>query len=430
MAFRDTKRGGFADVIRCDEPNYLIWKWHPTGVDTGYSNREFAIRTGSILRVKEGEVAVFVYKQKNGKMHDFIVGPYDEKIKTKNFPILSSIIGLWYEGDTPFQAEIFFINLAKVIQIKFAVPYFDVVDPRFLDFTAPVSVRGTITFRIKDYKHFIECHQMIQFDLDTLKNQISDFVYRVVKDCVANAPKTYDIPLIQIETKITAINENAESLLKDKLLDVFGITLTSLDIGALEIDKESESYLELKKVTKEATARKVEAGVSDYEERLRIQRQEEQYAKHIQTKTTNIGAHEADVREKVGVAGAEALGKMGENGVGNVDVGQGGAGFNPVSIAAGMAVGSAIGKNMAETMNTTNVSGNNQTPPPISQDLYYVAIDNKPSGPFNKEALLSMISNGQITKETLLWKQGTPNWEKAISFTEIAAFFPPDLPNK
>ena len=215
MAFRDTKRGGFADVIRCDEPNYLIWKWHPTGVDTGYSNREFAIRTGSILRVKEGEVAVFVYKQKDGKMHDFIVGPYDEKIKTKNFPILSSIIGLWYEGDTPFQAEIFFINLAKVIQIRFAVPYFDVVDPRFLDFAAPVAVRGTITFRIEDYKHFIECHQMIQFDLDTLKNQIGDFVYRVVKDCVANAPKTYDIPLIQIETKITAINENAESLLKD-----------------------------------------------------------------------------------------------------------------------------------------------------------------------------------------------------------------------
>ena len=80
MAFRDTKRGGFADVIRCDEPNYLIWKWHPTGVDTGYSNREFAIRTGSILRVKEGEVAVFVYKQKDGTMQDFIEGPFDQKI--------------------------------------------------------------------------------------------------------------------------------------------------------------------------------------------------------------------------------------------------------------------------------------------------------------------------------------------------------------
>ena len=125
------KKGGMFDVIRCDEPNYLIWKWHPSAFELGTSKREFGIRTNSVLRVKDGEVAVFVYKQKNGTMQDYIVGPFDQTIKTGNFPILQSIIGLVYEGDTPFQAEIFFINLAKIIQVKFAVPFFNVCDPFF-----------------------------------------------------------------------------------------------------------------------------------------------------------------------------------------------------------------------------------------------------------------------------------------------------------
>ena len=44
-------------------------------------------------------------------MQDFIVGPYDDTIKTANFPILSSIVGLAFGGESPFQAEIYFINL-------------------------------------------------------------------------------------------------------------------------------------------------------------------------------------------------------------------------------------------------------------------------------------------------------------------------------
>ena len=114
---KNNRKGGFMDEIRCDEPSYLIWKWHPSGVQLGEGNRENSIRFGSSLRVKDGEVAVFVYKQKNGTMQDFIEGPHDEIIKTKNFPVLASIVGLAYEGGTPFQAEVYFINLAHVVQV-------------------------------------------------------------------------------------------------------------------------------------------------------------------------------------------------------------------------------------------------------------------------------------------------------------------------
>lgn len=82
--FKRNKTGGIVDVIRCDQKDYLIWKWHPEGVSLGEGKRETAIRSNSVLRVKDGEVAVFVYKQGNGDLEDFIIGPSDTTLKTKN----------------------------------------------------------------------------------------------------------------------------------------------------------------------------------------------------------------------------------------------------------------------------------------------------------------------------------------------------------
>ena len=174
--FTKQRSGGFMDEIRCDEPSYLIWKWRPAGSDPGVNNRENAIRWGSSLRVKEGEAAVFVYKRRDGVTQDFIEGPYDQIIKTENLPVLASIVGLAYAGGTPFQAEVYFINLAQIIQVKFGIPFFDVYDPRFPDFGVPAAVRGTLSFRISDYREFIRLHRLNTFRLDDFQAQIRDAI--------------------------------------------------------------------------------------------------------------------------------------------------------------------------------------------------------------------------------------------------------------
>ena len=256
---RQKRTGGFMDEIRCDEPNYLIWKWHPAGVQLGEGNRENAIRWGSSLRVKDGEVAVFVYKQKSGAMQDYIVGPFDQTIKTANFPVLASIVGLAYEGGTPFQAEVYFINLARIIQVKFGVPFFDVYDPRFADFGVPVAVRGTISFRIEDYREFIKLHRLSSFNLDDFQKQIKDAVCRYVKDVVANAPAANNIPVIQIESKTAQINDAIEFDLAERLKETFGVVVSGVDIGAIEIDKGSDGYARLMAVTRNVTTATVQA---------------------------------------------------------------------------------------------------------------------------------------------------------------------------
>lgn len=449
--FNGSKSGGFMDEIRCDEPSYLIWKWHPAGSHQGNS-RENAIRWGSSLRVKDGEVAVFVYNQKNGVMQDYVVGPFDEKIKTENFPILASIVGLAYNGGTPFQAEVYFINLAQIIQVRFGIPFFDVYDPRFTDFGVPIAVRGTISFKIADYKEFIKLHRLSNFNIDDFQKQIRDAVIRYVKDTVTNAPAENDIPVIHIESKISLITDIVEYNISERLNDNFGVCISGVDIGAIEIDKSSDGYLQMMAITRDITSATVKAEMEaniknihdkqrieaeNYQETLRVQREEGQYSQRKQTQISNFAAYQTEAQAQVGIAGAEALGKMGGNGAGTVDIGGNGMGFNPAAMMAGMAVGGAVGQNIAGTMNGI-MSGTNSSiiPPSIPTVAFYVAANGQETGPFNLATLTQMISFGSLTNDSLVWKQGMAEWEKAGMVDDLKQLFsntitiPPIPPEK
>lgn len=431
--FGKRKAGGLMDEIRCDEPSYLIWKWHPNGSQQGNNNRENAIRWGSSLRVKDGEVAVFVYNQKNGVMQDYIEGPYDAILTTKNLPILANIIGLAYDGGTPFQAEVYFINLARMIQVKFGVPFFDIYDPRFADFGVPVAVRGTVSFRIADYREFIKLHRLNFFSTDEFQRQIRDAVSRYVKDTVANAPAANNIPVVQIESKTAQINDAVEYDISERLKENFGVLVSGVDIGAIEIDKTSEGYRQLMAVTKDIAATRIEAETQDYVERLRIQREEGQYSMHKQTQTTNIGAFQVEKQAEVGVAGAQALGQMGSNGAGDVNLGASGDGFNMAAMMASMAVGGAVGQNIAGAMNTM-MGGVGQAaqpgmiPPPISTVAYHVAVNGQATGPFDLSALTQMAASGQFTADSLVWKNGMAQWAKAGEVDELKGLFASPIP--
>lgn len=435
--FNKKNEGGLMDVIRCDEKEYLIWKWRPAGEDVNSTKKENAIRYGSSLRVKDGEVAVFVYPGENGNQ-DFIEGPFDQTIKTGNFPILSSIVGAAFGGASPFQAEIYFINLAGLIQTRFAVPFFDVADPRFLDYAVPVAVRGDIRFKITDYKEFIKLHRLINFDLEDFKSQIKSAVSKYVKGVVANIPSEKGIPVIQLERKLTEINDVVEESLKKRLQNEFGITVGSVDIDAIDIDKTSDGYHNLKAVTQDVTTqtiqRQTNANLTNMEENLRIQRESMAQAQRLQNETANLSAFQLEKQAEVGVEGAKAFGQMGANGAGNLNLG-GGLGMNPAGMMAGMAMGSAIGQNMAGMvggmMNGMNqqVSSQAQNVPPVpGNDSYHLAVNGTSTGPYTLSVLSTMAANGQFTKESLVWKSGMANWQAAGSISELAGLFAGTVP--
>lgn len=430
------------DVIRCDEQEYLVWKWRPKGAELNETKRENSIRFGSSLRVKDGEVAVFVYKQSDGSNMDFIEGPHDQTIKTDNFPVLSSIVGLGFGGSSPFQAEIYFINLSGIIQIRFAVPYFDVFDPRFLDFAVPMAVRGTITFNVTDYRSFIKLHRLIHFDLDQFKAQIKDAVTKYIKGVISNVPSDYGIPVMQIERKILQINELIQQPLKSRLESDFGVNLKGFDLASIDVDKESEGYQSLMRVTKDQTTKTTLAqtdvniknlqdtqriNAENMEESLRIQREESQRAQRLQTETNFMGAHALDQQTRVLQTAAENLGQMGQ-----IPGGAGG-GMNPAGMMTGMMMGGAMGQQMAGMMNQmgNTMQQASNTPPPVPQLQYFVNINGQNMGPCNAQQLQQMVQSGQLTKDTYVWKNGMANWELAGNVAELAGFFgsvPPPMP--
>jgi membrane protease subunit (stomatin/prohibitin family) len=428
------------DVIRCDEQEYLVWKWRPSG-EANTTKKENAIRYGSSLRVKDGELAVFVYQQQDGSMQDFIVGPYDQTIKTANFPILSSIVGAAFGGDSPFQAEIYFINLSGNMQLKFGIPYFDVFDPRFLDFAVPMAVRGTITFNITNYKGFIKLNRLLNFELDDFNKQIKDSVAKYIKGVITNIPAEKGMPVLQIERQIFQINEYVEAYLKPRLENDFGVNLKVLDIATIEADKESNGFAELKKITLDQQSKATIAqndvsiknlqdmqniNAANMEETLRVQREEAQRAQKLQTETNFMGAHALNQQTDVLKTGAESLGNMS-------NMGGDAGGMNPAGMMTGMMMGGAMGNQMAGMMNSMGQNMQNQqnTPPPPPTIAYSVSVNGQTAGPFHLQQLQQMVQNGQLTPNTHVWKQGMSAWELAGNVQELATLFgavPPPPP--
>lgn len=449
--FKSKREGGLMDVIRCDQKDYLMWKWSPNGEQ---SHKENAIRYGSSLRVKDGEVAVFVYKQNDGTMQDFIVGPFDQTIKTANFPVLTSIVGSAFGGSSPFQAEVYFVNLATDLKMTFWFEGIKVVDPRAPKISVPANFKGSIVFGIEDYKNFIKMHRMRHFTLAELKDKVEDAMKTYITDTVANAPKALGLESAEvIDTATKKVKELIEGDITEELLKIFGVNLQSFYIDFIELDKQSKEYeiLEQFNVQYMATiseqTRNMQAeqqayrqNVADQQavniehqaEAFRIQREEAQRAQRLQTESSHLAAHQLDIQGAVGVTAAESLGQLGSNA--GSGMGGDGGGMNPAAMMTGMMMGGAVGGGMSNMMGNMMQGMNTPQPPapPVGATAqYHISVNGQQAGPYTMAQLGQMAGAGQLTRQTYVWRTGMANWEMVQNMPELSGLFaavPPPPP--
>lgn len=185
-----------ANIIRCNiqEP-VLIWKWH----DEEYSKRQDEIRLGSQLVVAENQEAVFV---KGGKICDtFKTGQHT--LATANLPILSQIIGSVFAGDSPFTASIYFVNKAVLMNTKFGLTPFNLIEPNF-KVPVPVSARGSYAIQVADSKTLLVqiAGNLTELTPDTIKLFFKGLVCTAVKNGILETAKKENISPIELETKI------------------------------------------------------------------------------------------------------------------------------------------------------------------------------------------------------------------------------------
>jgi membrane protease subunit (stomatin/prohibitin family) len=410
------------NIIRCDLPqgDYLVHKWQPAA---GNPNRQNQFRLGSSLRVRPGEAAVFFYTAKPGeKSIDIIHGPADLILQTKNLPILASIVGLAYGGDSPFQAEVFFINLGQATQFKWGVEWFDAFDPRYPDFPVPVAANGTVTFAISDVEAFVKVQRLDSLAPMDLARQIRPRIVNAIRANLVTLASAKNIPLVQIGSRITEVGEVLTPKIGDVLV-TFGVKLSDFVVESIELNKDSEGFQDLMRVTRDQQRKLVEAqgaaavaNVSDSqrmqslhtEDSMQIQRE----AARLQMQTAFLPTHQINLQADVAKTAAHSLGQVGSGG------GGGGIGSELGVAAIAIGMGGALSNVFAGQIAST-VSGRVGTPPPIAPpplspvpepDLIHVSRGGTVIDVFARDEVLSRVARGEFSYSDMAWKAGLPNW--------------------
>ena len=347
-------------------------------------------------------------------------------------------------------------NLSKGSQLNFAIPYFDVFDPRLQDYGVPVSVHGAVVYAIEDMDLFHSVNRNEGYSDETFKNKLRGQLTKFIKSVVSNAPSDAQIPVVQIERKIFEISELIQQRVTPQVEKLFGITIRSLDITGINVDKESRGYRELKALTADlekermmaqhnaqisnfnlnndlqqdmlkkqselnldAMGRKQELDLGGQEElqrmnlenqreTMRIQREEMQRASRLQTEQTFMGAHQANLN-------AGVLNNATDNGI-NAFRQQTMGGMNNMGQMGGA----------PQMPGQKGMGGAPQMPgmgAAVPQVQYYIGINGQQYGPCDWNKLQQLVQQGQLTQQSYVWKNGMAQWEFAGNVAELATLF-------
>lgn len=347
-------------------------------------------------------------------------------------------------------------NLSKGSLLNFAIPYFDVFDPRLQDYGVPVSVHGAVVYAIEDMDLFHSVNRNEGYSDETFKNKLRGQLTKFIKSVVSNAPSDAQIPVVQIERKIFEISELIQQRVTPQVEKLFGITIRSLDITGINVDKESRGYRELKALTADlekermmaqhnaqisnfnlnndlqqdmlkkqselnldAMGRKQELDLGGQEElqrmnlenqreTMRIQREEMQRASRLQTEQTFMGAHQANLN-------AGVLNNATDNGI-NAFRQQTMGGMNNMGQMGGA----------PQMPGQKGMGGAPQMPgmgAAIPQVQYYIGINGQQYGPCDWNKLQQLVQQGQLTQQSYVWKNGMAQWEFAGNVAELAPLF-------
>jgi len=131
------------------------------------------IAVGSQLIVRENQTAVFF---RDGKALDTF-GPGRHTITTLNIPLLKNLLGLAFDGKSPFRAEVYFVNMKVFPNAKWGtsepIPFRD----RDLDIIR-IRAHGIYSYRVKDPQLFV--NKIVGTQNIYMRDEIEDFFKNVI----------------------------------------------------------------------------------------------------------------------------------------------------------------------------------------------------------------------------------------------------------
>ncbi len=334
------------------------------------------IKNEAKLIVREGQVAVFVNE---GQIADvFQVGTYT--LNTKNLPILSTLKGWKYGFNSPFKAEVYFINMRLFTNQKWGTKNaITLSDERF----GLIEIRafGSYAFKVKDAGKFIK--EIVGTDGDFTNDEIDEHLKSLIATRFTDTVGTANLPIELYASNATELSDACLEVIQPEF-DFVGISLEKFYVENVsmpeDLKKEIFEYSRLNKVDLSKLAQ------------LKT-------AKAIEIAAANEGA--------------------------------GGAGAG-----MGMGMGFAMAQQMANALNTNaqpiaqQNANQGVAPPPIP---YFYASNGQQTGPVTFEQLKALLANAIVNQETLIWKQGMASWKALKELDELKPLLggatPPPLPN-
>ncbi|WP_163835901.1 SPFH domain-containing protein [Spartinivicinus ruber] len=370
MDFFNKLRGEFIDIIEWtdDSRDTMVYRFER------YNNE---IKMGAKIIVRESQVAVFINK---GKLAD-IFEPGDYTLTTDNLPILSTLQGWKYGFNSPFKAEVYFVNTRRFTDLKWGTKNpITLRDPEF----GPVRIRafGTYAIRISDVANFIR--EIVgtdgHFTTDEITSQLRNLIVSRFADIIGEAK----IPVLDMAANYDELGEFITKKIHDDFL-AYGIDITKMLVENISLPPAVEEILD---------------------------------------KRTSMGVI-GNLQQYTQFQTANAIEKAAEN--------EGGLAGGGMGMGMGFAMANQMGQNMQQNQQAQpNTQSSAPMPPPLPQEKpYYVAINGQQQGPMPISQLQALVNNGTVTRESLVWCEGMNNWAKASEVDALSRLFaatPPPLP--
>jgi len=102
-----------------------------------------------------------------------------------------------------------------------------------------------------------------------------------------------------------------------------------------------------------------------------------------------------------------------------------------VEFGMGFALAQQMVRTMNDSMQKMHIPGTMNPMERTRAQSYFVVQEGRSAGPFSEHELVRLIAEGKVTKETLVWRQGLPNWKSAVDVPDVlrlVALTPPPLP--
>ncbi|SFV67074.1 Putative virion core protein (lumpy skin disease virus) [hydrothermal vent metagenome] len=358
MGLFDWITGQFIDVIEWTDDS------HDTMVYR-FDREDHEIKYGAKLTVRESQVAIFVNE---GVIAD-VLKPGIYELETNNLPIITSLQHWDHGFNSPFKAEVYFVNTKRFTDLKWGTKNPIMVrDPEF----SMVRLRafGTYEIRISDPEHFLK--EIVGTDGHFTVDEIDEQLRNLILSKFATILGESNIPVLDLASNY----ENFSNYVSERIAPHFGeygLELTKILVENISLPNEVEKALD-KRTSREVT------GDLD---------------KHLKYQT------------------GEALGNSGGGG-------------SSIGDMIGMGAGIALGQEM------TNKISLKDTPPKLparDETSYHIAVDDVSEGPYDVKTIKNLIEKGTIKRDTLVWRKGLEDWKPAKSI--LKEYFdntPPPLP--